>query len=362
MVRKLPRDVVLLQLALVLLRGGELSHEKLRVELGLERRTAERYLRHLKDAGLPIVAQRRGRQASYALDKLRAKLDLEAIDVAPAAARSLSLLLVAAQLLPAHLGIKEAVDRTVRAALRLRGMKAAAELRRMEDAVLVLENDAKDYRGKEDVFKKLVDAVLEGRRVKLRYRSPKKSEADNEDVFAASIGLYKGGLYLLAVPLDDDGRQPSWKALERIEDLVVSARGPALPLAVRPRAIEEARRRWGPARPRSAILKSGEARAQVITLHFSEAAAPYVLARPWHTAVDVEPWPKSRGGGLRMSLRLTGQTDMFESWVKSWGTQVQVLRPSDMAERIAADLRAAADAHRQAAREFARSLDNDSEA
>lgn len=356
MKRKLPRDVVLLQLALVLLRGGELSHEKLRAELGLERRTAERYLRHLKDAGLPLVARRRGREATYALDQLRAKLDLEAVDVAPEAARSLSLLLVAAQLLPAHLGVREAVDRTVRAALRLRGMKAAAELRRIEDAVLVLENDAKDYRGKAEVFAKLVDAVLEGRRVQLRYRSPKKSAPDDEDVFAASIGLFKGGLYVLVVPIDDDGRQPSWKALERVEDLVVATRGPVLSLEVRQRAVDEARRRWGPARPRA----RGAAREQVITLHFSEAAAPYVLARPWHKAVEVEAWPKGRGGGLRMSLRLTGQTDMFESWVKSWGQEVQVLRPREMAERIATDLFAAAEAHRAAAQDFARLLeDND---
>lgn len=355
MKQKLPRDVVLLQLALVLLRGGELTHERLHDELGLERRTAERYLRHLKDAGLPMVALRRGREATYSLDKLRAKLDLEAVDVAPEAARSLSLLLVAAQLLPAHLGVREAVDRTVRAALRLRGMKAAAELRRIEDAVLVLENDAKDYRGKADVFAKLVDAVLEGRRMTLRYRSPKKSTPDDEEMFAASIGLFKGGLYVLAVAIDDDGRQPTWKALERIEDLLVDTRGPSLSLDVRQRAVDEARKRWGPARSRA----RGSSREQVITLHFSEGASPYVLARPWHTAVDVEPWPKAQGGGLRMSLRLSGQTDMFESWVKSWGREVQVLRPADMAERIAADLEAAAAAHRTAANDFARLLEDD---
>ena len=340
-----PKDVVLLQLALVLMRGEELTYERLDEEFLLKRRSAERYIKHLKDAGLPVVGERIGRRASYALDPKRARFDLEAIDVPVHAARSLSLLFVASALLPRSLGIKEAVDRTVRASLRLSGLKAAAELRRLEDAVTVLENDAKDYQGKAEIFQALVDAVLEGRRVRVRYRSPKKDKADDETFFCASIGLYKGGLYVLAVPPGDDGSEPTWRALERIEGApIVDARA-KLSTEVRQRALDEARARWGPARPR--------ARAQVITLHFSEAAAPYVLARPWHERAEVERWPS---GGLRMSLRLSGATDMFESWVKSWGSEVQVLRPKEMALRIADELAAASARHREAAEAFEREL------
>ncbi len=341
--KKLPRDVVLLQLALVLLRGGELTYARLMKEFHLEKRTAERYVKHLREAGLPVVAKRRHRELRLSLDTLRAKLDIDGVDVAPESARSLSLLLVAAQLLPAHLGVREAVDRTVRSALRLRNMKAAAELRRIEDTVLVLENDAKDYKGKAAVFAAIVDAVLDGRRVRITYRSPKKRESTTDEGHCASIGLYKGGLYVLVVP------QGEWKALERIESLAPMD-GAVLALDVRLRAIDQARARWGPARP-----SKGE---QIITLHFSEAAAPYVLARPWHARAESERWPVSDGGGLRMSLRLSGQTDMFESWVKSWGKEVQVLRPREMAERIATDLEAAARAHRDAAEKFARDLDD----
>jgi predicted DNA-binding transcriptional regulator YafY len=341
--KKLPRDVVLLQLALILLRGGVLTYARLEKEFHVSPSTALRYMRSLKQAGLPVVAKRRHREMRLMLDKLRAKLDIDGVDVAPESARSLSLLLVAAQLLPAHLGVREAVDRTVRAALRLRNMKAAGELRRIEDTVLVLENDAKDYKGKAAVFAAIVDAVLDGRRVRLTYRSPKKREATTDEGHCASIGLYKGGLYVLVVP------QGEWKALERIESLE-PVDGAPLALDVRLRAIDQARARWGPARP-----SSGE---QVITLHFSEAAAPYVLARPWHARAESAPWPASEGGGLRMSLRLSGQTDMFESWVKSWGKEVQVLRPKEMAERIAADLEQAARSHRAAAETFARNLDD----
>lgn len=343
--RRQPKDVVLLQLAILLSRGQQLSYRRLADDFLLERRTAERYLQDLRDSGLPIVAERDGRTATFSLNRRRARFDIDAIDVPPSAARSLSLLMVAAQLLPAHLGVREAVDRTVRAALRLRGMKAAAELRRLEDAVLVLENDAKDYQGKAEVFAALVDAVLEGHRVKVRYRSPKGAGSADEVFFPASIGLYKGGLYVLAVPPGDDGGAAAWRALERVEGAPVVDGRTALKPEVRRRAIAEARARWGPARPRG--------REQVITLHFGSAAAPYVLARPWHARAEAEAWPPEQGGGLRMSMRLAGQTDMFESWVKSWGAEVQVLRPRDMAERIASDLEAAARKHREAAARFA---------
>ncbi len=342
--RRQPKDVVLLQLAILLSRGEELTYQRLASEFLLERRTAERYLRDLRASGLPLITERAGRSAAFSLNRRRARFDVDAIDVPPAAARSLSLLMVAAQLLPAHLGVREAVDRTVRAALRLRGMKAAAELRRLEDAVLVLENDAKDYQGKAEVFAALVDAVLEGHKVKVRYRSPKGARSEDEVFFPASIGLYKGGLYVLAVPPGDDGNGASWRALERVEAAPQVERRSALRPEVRRRAIDDARSRWGPARPRG--------REQVITLHFGAAVAPYVLARPWHARAEAEAWPVELGGGLRMSLRLSGQTDMFESWVKSWGAEVQVLRPREMAERIAADLEAAARRHRDASARF----------
>ena len=55
--------------------------------------------------------------------------------------------------------------------------------------------------------------------------------------------------------------------------------------------------------------------------------------------------------------REPGETVMFESWVRSWGPEVQVLRPRAMAERIAASLEAAAAGHREAAASFAEQLD-----
>ncbi len=342
---KLPKDVVLLQLALVLLHGGRLDYDRLADEYGLERRTAERYLACIKAAGLPVHSVRVGRDAEFALHHLRSRLDLEAVDVSPMAVKSLSLLLVAAALLPRNLGVREAVDTTVRAALRLRGLKIAGELRRLEDAVVVLENEAKDYTGREDIFEVLFDAVLEGKLVEIDYTSP-RSGPERRRLHPATIGLYKGGLYVLGVDVDDDGSQARWWAIERIDQVPLVVGDALLPTEVRLRALASAARRWGPARPSSSLGAE-----QVVTLHFSPQAAPYVRARPWHSAVDAEPWSD---GGLRVSVRLSGETLMFESWLLSWGAQVQVLRPLALARRLADEHERAAAGHRAAAAAFAK--------
>jgi predicted DNA-binding transcriptional regulator YafY len=345
---KLPKDLVLLQLALVLMRGGTLTYERLTEEFLLARRTAERYVADLRSVGLPVEDVFEGKTKSFRLARGRArKLQVEAVDVPPEAARPLSLLLVAAKLLPQHFGVREAIDATVRAALRLRGVKAASELRRLEDAVLVLENDAKNYEGTVEIFEGAIDAVLEGRLLVARYRSPRAAAVVEERFFVASLGLYKGGLYALAVGADDDGERPMWRALERIESIAFDASDARLSPLVRQRAIDDAKKRWGPARPRPDGAKD-----ELITLHFSRAAAPYVLARPWHPHAEIEAWPDDDGGGARMAIRLAGDTGMFESWVRSWGPECAVLRPSSLAERIAASFEDAARRHRAGAARF----------
>jgi predicted DNA-binding transcriptional regulator YafY len=348
---KLPKDVVLLQLALLILHGERLSHARLRDEFHLESRTAERYIADLKAAGLPIAVVKEGRESTYALHHLRTRLDLEAIDVTPAVAKSLSLLVVAAALLPRNLGVREAVDRTVRQALRVRGLKIAGELRRLEDAVMVLENDAKDYTGREDIFEALFDAVLAGSLVEIEYTSP-RSGAERRRFWPAIIGLYRGGLYVLGIEPEQPPAQARWWALERLDEVPVVVDGaPPLTLGDRRAAVAAASARWGPARP-AAHDEHGE----LVTLHFSSRAAPYVRARPWHTAVEMEPWDD---GGMRVSLRLQGESFMLESWLLSWGAQVQVLRPAWLAQRLADEQQQAAQRHLAASAAFTALLAED---
>jgi len=356
--------VVLLQLALLILHGERLTHARLHDEFGLERRTAERYLGDMRRAGLPIAVVKEGRDNVYALHHLRTRLSLEAVDVSPTVAKSLSLLVVAAALLPKNLGVREAVDRTVRQALRVRGLKIAGELRRLEDAVMVLENDAKDYTGREDVFEAVFDAVLEGQLLTVDYVSPRRGP-EQRQLYPATIGLYRGGLYVLGVEPGLSPRRARWWALERFDDVPLIVAG-AKPLTVgdRQQAIRSARARWGPAAPLGRHGATADGTGQVtddddvtlVTLHFSARAAPFVRARPWHSAVDMETW---EDGGVRVSLRLEGESFMLESWLLSWGAEVQVLRPASLARRLADEQERAARQHRAASTAFTRLLTDD---
>ena len=332
----------LLNIAVQLLYGETFTYDRLQHEHGLSAKTARRYLNDLRDAGLPL--EQRG--DDWGLSLLRTRLDVEAVDVTASSAKSLSLLLVAAALLPKNLGIRDAVDDTVRQALRLRGQRLSTEMRRYEGGVVLLENEAKDYTGREDIFDALFDAVLNGACVELDYWSPRRPR-ETRRMFPATLGLYRGGVYVLGVDVDDDGDNARWWALERLEDVPIVVGDELLSSARRLKAVASAARRWGPAAPKAETL---------VTLHFSKSAAPYVRARPWHTAVDAETWDD---GGLRVSIRLSGETTLFENWLMSWGAAVQVLRPLEMAERLAAEMEKAAAQHRSAAAEMQRFLDED---
>jgi predicted DNA-binding transcriptional regulator YafY len=340
------KATALVRLALALVRGQALTIDQISDQYDLPRRTVERYLQTLRATGLPMTRRFVGeRQVAFAVADARpggSPAGGQAVDVADDDARALTLLGVAAALLPQNLGIRESLERTVKAALRVRGMSASTTLKKWENLVLVLENNAKNHHGAAPRFAEMMDAAVQGDVVRMEYRSPKRG-ATVETFWPAGFGLYRGGLYVLAVPVGDDGTRATWLAFERIEGSLRREPRPRLGAGVRARALREAGARWGPS-----PAPHGD-REVVVTMRFSTSAAPYVRARPWHAHMELAVQPDDT---LLAGLRLKGETAQFESWVKSWGREVQVLRPRWLAERIADDLEAAASAHRDAARQF----------
>jgi proteasome accessory factor B len=85
-------------------------------------------------------------------------------------------------------------------------------------------------------------------------------------------------------------------------------------------------------------IMSGKEVAEVV-LRFTPAATPHVRERRWHPSQRLIVTPE---GGCLLRVCVSEPVEM-QPWIRSWGAQVEVLAPDGLRDRIAADLRQAAD-------------------
>jgi predicted DNA-binding transcriptional regulator YafY len=85
-------------------------------------------------------------------------------------------------------------------------------------------------------------------------------------------------------------------------------------------------------------IMSGEGVNQVI-LRFTSAARPFVEERQWHPSQEIEAAPD---GGCVLTVQVSEPLEM-QPWIRSWGAQVEVIAPDWLRDRIAAELRSAAE-------------------
>ena len=76
-----------------------------------------------------------------------------------------------------------------------------------------------------------------------------------------------------------------------------------------------------------------------VVLRFIPQAKPFVLERRWHPSQQIEELPD---GGCLLRLWVSELLEM-QPWIRSCGAQVEVLSPDWLRERIAGQLRQAAE-------------------
>ena len=79
-----------------------------------------------------------------------------------------------------------------------------------------------------------------------------------------------------------------------------------------------------------------------VVLRFTPQATPYVQERRWHASQQLEP---VAGGGCILRLRVSEPQEM-QPWIRSWGSQVEVLEPETLRQSIAEELCRAMDLYR----------------
>ena len=80
-----------------------------------------------------------------------------------------------------------------------------------------------------------------------------------------------------------------------------------------------------------------------VHLRFSPEAAPFVRERNWHSSQVME---SDSDGNLSLRVEIADPREMLP-WIRSWGPQVEVLEPDWLRERVADELRNAAEIYQR---------------
>ncbi len=164
-----------------------------------------------------------------------------------------------------------------------------------------------------------------GRKVKVGYRSPRSGELRQRIIATYALEPTASGIYIIC---HDDwaGNIRTFK-MARLESAELLDEPYIIPPDFDPEA--HLANSWG--------IRSGEGVSEVI-LRFSAAARPFVLENQWHPSQHVQDMVD---GGCLLWVQVSEPLEM-QPWIRSWGSQVEVIAPEWLRERIAADFERAA--------------------
>jgi predicted DNA-binding transcriptional regulator YafY len=286
--------------------------DALAAELGVSRKTAERYARVLLNDvcgqdGLPLVEMVR-RDEGPPMLRLRGGSDgLDSTEFqaasmffAAAALRSLRGTVLAD-------GADEVWDRFKRN-LPARSRRA---LEHIERKFYYVPFAAKEYAGLDDQLDTLLKAVLRNEVLEIRYRRP-DGRTHLHRFSPYTFVLYRDGLYLLG----ESSRhvRPIHLAVDRIVDVQRTADRYSYPLGYSPAAALEGV---------PGIWSGPEV---TVSLRLTGRAAEQIPERRLHPSQSFTPL---RGGATLMRLTVRGWQELAW-WILSWGADVEVLEPPDL--------------------------------
>lgn len=298
-------------------RYGKTVHE-LAKEPGVTKRTVQRDLGVLRDAGFILSAERRDQRVYYKLDK-ETGLPL-----------NFPVLEVAAMIFAERAGMGLAgtpFGDHLRSGVRRLTAAMAPEMRRFleraADAYVPLARGYKPYEDAREILENLNDAMLRRRVCRVSYRSPGAEEPRRYEIEPLRFLPHRGGLYVISrVPRYDN---LITQAVERFDDVKVTEQEFEPPEHL---PIDE--------RVRDAFGVSYEEPMDVV-VRFAADQAPYVRERIWHPSQRLEEEPDGR---VVLRLRAGGFFEI-RSWVLGFGAAAEVLEPEELREAVREEMRAA---------------------
>jgi proteasome accessory factor B len=172
------------------------------------------------------------------------------------------------------------------------------------------------------IFDALARAVAQQKQLELHYRKPGAKKSEPRVVDPYHLANINGEWYLFAY---DHARED---IRTFVPARIQSAKQTGRKFARRQKFSLEKRLRD------SFGVHSGGGEFEVV-LRFNPRAADYIREKKWHESQRLR---ELKGGGVELKLKLSSLAEI-ERWVLSWGADVMVVQPRELAESIRAAAR-----------------------
>jgi predicted DNA-binding transcriptional regulator YafY len=323
-IRQVTRQLDILR-TLAARRHGVMVRE-LANEFGVSKRTVQRDLGDLSEAGFALYSQRRDGQGVYWY--LNQESSLPPVNFAPI---ELAALLFLENTIEAMGGVPlgpQLVDVLRRIKLSL-PEATQAYLHKAAEIYAPMIRGQKPYTGSEQVIRDLNTALLEQRQCQVCYRAIGRDDDKTYAIWPLRLFYFQGGLYLIA-SLPGRDRMIT-QAVERIQSLVLTEEVFEISAKVRQSLQARYRDAFG--------IKHEE--PMTVKVHFSVQETPFVKERVWHPSQRIE---EQADGSVILVFRAGGSWEI-KQWVLGFGAGAQVLEPESLRLDIKEELRAALNAY-----------------
>lgn len=224
------------------------------------------------------------------------------------------------------------IYRRVRGALGEPALKFCERLNRM---IRVSGFGSSDYTHRGQIIDTLLQAMEDGRRVLVLYRSQESTEPVEQELGPQGLIWHNGSLYLVA--WSARRREIRNYKVDRIEDAAI---GSELRYAIPENfSLEE----WQ--RQAFGVFRGAGGQTHAVRVHFARDAARYVQESWWH---DSQKFVSRDDGSVELQLELADLSSVTK-WILGFGRSATVLGPKELIDRVHDELTAMLDRHQTSA-------------
>jgi len=294
-------------------------------ELGVTKRTVQRDVEALSEAGFPITSDMRNGTVFWHLTEgFHAEAPLALTLTEQMALYFSKGLFKPLQGTPIYESLDSAIQK-IGSQLPAQSFKF---LRGIDQGIVISSFGWKDYSHSKDVIDAITRAVFNKFTARIIHHAPCREKASEREVDPYKLWYVNNGLYL--VGHDHKENELRTFAVDRIQSAKLTNRRFEMPPDFN---FEEFRKTafnliWG--------------KPQEVKIRFSSAQAPYIRERTWHPSQQIETEPD---GSIILTLKVADLGEV-KYWLIGFGAEATVLSPIELAQDIGVEADMAAKAYR----------------